>query len=209
VFTLKWWGVLAYLLFLSFVVFPFDISLRKNTRISLLGILDPRRVPNRLAWVLASGIIGSLGLLLHTVSFLLWSRPVGRLLIQSPSLDVLGLILLASGPVLNGIAIVQLSRCYLMTEEDPWLITSGAYGVCRNPVYVGMSLSLLGVFLLLPTGVYLFWYLLYLLGNQVRVQREEKFLRMRFGEQYGGYCQLVGRYWPRVRMRRRQRHSGV
>ena len=194
------WGILAYLLFLFIVVLPFDISLRRNTRISLLGTLDPRRVDGRLAWILASGIVGSLVLLLHMIVFLLCPQSVERvLLFQSRPLGILGLVMIASSAVLEGVAIAQLGRHYLLTEGGPSLITSGAYSVCRNPVYVSMALGFLGVFFMLPTGSYLSFYVLYLLGNHVRALREERHLCMRFGEEYRTYCQSVGRYWPRSR----------
>ncbi|MDA1100946.1 MAG: isoprenylcysteine carboxylmethyltransferase family protein [Proteobacteria bacterium] len=77
------------------------------------------------------------------------------------------------------------------------LVTTGMFGVCRNPLYVGNALVLVGLFLVHNNP----W--LYLLGGLVFgvsywaiVTTEETYLRERFGHEYEEYCARVNRFLP-------------
>ncbi|MGH6951475.1 MAG: methyltransferase family protein [Vitreimonas sp.] len=75
------------------------------------------------------------------------------------------------------------------------LVTSGVYGVMRNPIYVGFFCLLLGIALLAA------WDWLVLLAFIVMgiihwgvVRREERYLSAKFGEAYAAYKARVRRY---------------
>jgi protein-S-isoprenylcysteine O-methyltransferase Ste14 len=89
-------------------------------------------------------------------------------------------------------------------ENDSALVTSGAYALTRNPMYVGWSVSILG--LALGTGsVWLLagWFAaVSTLDREVDV--EEARLLQRFGAAYAAYRDRVPRYlppFPRTRSR--------
>ncbi len=77
------------------------------------------------------------------------------------------------------------------------LVTSGIFGLCRNPLYVGNILIYAGVFLmhgaplviLFGIGSYLFIY-------HCIVLSEEAYLEKKFGAGYHEYCRNVGRWIP-------------
>jgi protein-S-isoprenylcysteine O-methyltransferase Ste14 len=81
------------------------------------------------------------------------------------------------------------------------LVTSGPFGLVRNPLYVGnillyvgfgiMSMALFPWLALAALAWFIFQYVLI-------VQEEESFLRANFGAEYEEYCRHVGRFWPRV-----------
>lgn len=78
------------------------------------------------------------------------------------------------------------------------LVQGGIFAHCRNPLYVGNYLILLGVGLtsnsLLFFGVAMpFFTLVY----WAIIAAEENFLRHKFGGQFEDYCRRVNRLWPR------------
>ncbi len=78
------------------------------------------------------------------------------------------------------------------------LMTSGIYRFCRNPAYMGTHLSFLGIFLVLPSLVYLIGFCIFVVYQHFRILQEERFLREAFGAEYEEYCQRVGRYLPGI-----------
>jgi len=74
------------------------------------------------------------------------------------------------------------------------LITTGAFALSRNPIYVAFAVILLGQFLIFPN-----WIPLLYLGAASwlfhrQVLREEEFLSRHYGKEYAVYCQQVRRY---------------
>ena len=74
------------------------------------------------------------------------------------------------------------------------LVTSGPYAWCRNPMYLGHLIFLLGLTLtlqsLLAAGITVasaVWF-------HDRVRRDERRLRERFGQPYDDYCARVRRW---------------
>jgi protein-S-isoprenylcysteine O-methyltransferase Ste14 len=78
------------------------------------------------------------------------------------------------------------------------LVTGGIFAHCRNPLYDGNLLVMLGVglaansvlFLCVGAPFFLFAYL-------AIVAAEENFLRGKFGAEFDDYCRRVNRFWPR------------
>lgn len=77
------------------------------------------------------------------------------------------------------------------------LVTTGIFSHCRNPLYVGNILILVGlgvasnslIFMVIATPLFLFFY-------QAIVRAEENFLRNKFGEAFNDYCSRVNRWVP-------------
>jgi len=77
------------------------------------------------------------------------------------------------------------------------LVTKGIFSHCRNPLYVGNILILVGlgvasnslIFMAIATPLFLFFY-------QAIVRAEENFLRNKFGEDFNEYCSRVNRWVP-------------
>jgi protein-S-isoprenylcysteine O-methyltransferase Ste14 len=85
-------------------------------------------------------------------------------------------------------------------SEDHKLITSGPYGLIRNPIYT----SMFGM--LLQTGLVKAWWPLliagiafYIVGTEIRVRAEEGLLAARFGETYTDYKSRTSAYIPFLR----------
>jgi protein-S-isoprenylcysteine O-methyltransferase Ste14 len=75
------------------------------------------------------------------------------------------------------------------------LVQHGPYRFSRNPMYVGLTLSYIGLALTLNT-----WWplvllpLVLLLLFRLVVQKEERHLSEKFGEAYEAYCRRVRRW---------------
>ncbi|NDF98335.1 MAG: isoprenylcysteine carboxylmethyltransferase family protein, partial [Chitinophagia bacterium] len=77
------------------------------------------------------------------------------------------------------------------------LVTEGIFRHCRNPLYVGNILMLLGVGILANSVFYVAIMVpIFLFIYQAIVLAEENFLRNKFGAGFDSYCKDVNRWWP-------------
>jgi protein-S-isoprenylcysteine O-methyltransferase Ste14 len=112
---------------------------------------------------------------------------------------LIGLVLLLFGILLNLLA-DRAFKAHNTTvkpfEESTVLVTHGVFGVSRNPMYLGMTLILLGVATLLGSVTpFLVAFLLAALLDRVFIIPEERMLNETFGQQYGEYRRHVRRWF--------------
>jgi len=80
------------------------------------------------------------------------------------------------------------------------LVTQGIFNHCRNPLYVGNILMLVGVGILSNSLIYMAIFIpLFLLIYHAIVLAEENFLFKKFGNSFTAYCKRVNRWVPDVR----------
>ena len=80
------------------------------------------------------------------------------------------------------------------------LVTDGIFNHCRNPLYVGNILMLLGVGILANSLFYVVIIIpVFLFIYQAIVLAEEHFLRGKFGAGFDVYCKKVNRWIPDLR----------
>lgn len=80
------------------------------------------------------------------------------------------------------------------------LVTTGIFSHCRNPLYVGNILMLLGVGILANSLIYVAIIMpLFLFIYQAIVLAEEHFLRGKFGTAFDDYCARVNRWIPSLK----------
>ncbi len=118
-------------------------------------------------------------------------------------LDMLGLLLALAGSGLRawviGLAYIKRGGLDKKVHADT-LVSSGMFAVCRNPLYVGNALVLLGLFVVHNNPLaYLFGLLFFGVAYWGIVAAEEKFLAEKFGDDYRDYCARVNRFWPNFR----------
>jgi protein-S-isoprenylcysteine O-methyltransferase Ste14 len=90
------------------------------------------------------------------------------------------------------------------THVEPWkpatmLVTGGIFGWLRNPMYVGLTLILAGLSVLLASDWMLVMTIVFMpVIHFGVVRREERYLEAKFGDAYRAYTARVPRYgWPR------------
>jgi protein-S-isoprenylcysteine O-methyltransferase Ste14 len=105
----------------------------------------------------------------------------------------LGYLLLLPGLILWGSAVTQL----LMGFSKGKLVTTGAYGVVRNPIYSSATFFILpAVALTTLTWVYLIVSVFLYVGVMIFIGTEERQLTKAFGREYQDYLTKVDRLVP-------------
>lgn len=95
------------------------------------------------------------------------------------------------------IAQVQMSsswRVGIDHSSKTVLKTKGLFSVSRNPVFLGMLVTLLGIFLIFPNAITLLTIVSSTLLFQVQVRLEEEYLKKTHGEAYNIYLKKVSRW---------------
>lgn len=134
-------------------------------------------LPALIAAILVHNLLPEIAALPGALSFL---RPVGY-------------ILLIPGLILWGSAVSQL----LIGFPQGKLVTSGAYGVVRNPIYSSVTFFVLpAVALMTLTWVYFVAAIFLYTGVMIFIGVEEKQLTQVFGKQYENYLARVDRLVP-------------
>ena len=104
-----------------------------------------------------------------------------------------GYVLLVPGLALWGTAIVQLMTGFSKGR----LVTTGAYGVVRNPIYSSATFFILpAVALITLTWVYLVASVFLYVGVTIFIGKEERQLTKAFGTEYEDYLARVDRLIP-------------
>jgi len=165
------------------------------------GFIRPRRGAG------AAELVGSIGFVSALV--LLVAAPIADL----AGVDRFGILdtrwAAVAGPILGvtGIVLTLLSQ---LSMGDSWrigvdpatrtgLVTDGAFGLVRNPIFTAMVIATVGLVLLVPNvvGVAAFVVLALALEVQVRLV-EEPYLLATHGTTYANYRNVVGRFVPRI-----------
>lgn len=79
-------------------------------------------------------------------------------------------------------------------EHRTPLVQRGVFDLSRNPIFLGMMLTLLGLFLVIPNALTLLTFVLGVVLIQIQVRLEEEFLGKTHGEEYAGYRRRVRRW---------------
>ena len=74
------------------------------------------------------------------------------------------------------------------------LVTQGVFAWTRNPIYVGLDLFAIGIFLLQGRLIFLALALVSVGMLHDQIRREERFLARTYGNAYSDYCARVRRY---------------
>jgi protein-S-isoprenylcysteine O-methyltransferase Ste14 len=118
--------------------------------------------------------------------------------LQAPAAQGAGATLLVASLVLLRAAQVQLKGSWRpgFDRDSPPapLVTTGLFAWSRNPIYVAMSLTGLGLFLALPNAVSFAIANLTVLLLQVRIRVEEDYLAAAHGEAFAAYRRRTPRW---------------
>jgi protein-S-isoprenylcysteine O-methyltransferase Ste14 len=126
-----------------------------------------------------------------------WPTISTQIFFQSDLIAWVGVGLCVAGVLLFFWSLVSFGSSFRVgidTDRPDKLVTTGAFAVSRNPIYVAIWIVLLGQFLVFPN-----WILLVYLGAATwllhrQVVREEAYLRQHYGSEYTDYAGRVRRY---------------
>jgi len=137
-----------------------------------------------------NGIFPLFYLMLFVPSWEVFTEPVIAMIIGF-SITVIGQLIRVI--TIGLVYIIRGGKDRRVYAED--LVTTGIFAHCRNPLYVGNILILVGLgiasnsllFMAVFTPLFLFFW-------QAIVLAEEDYLRNKFGEQYDQYCKKTNRW---------------
>ena len=155
---------------------------------------DFSRRPNRLPWppmIYGAGALAAWGLQR------LWPLPAPDQALSALPVWV-GWALIAAALAIDLAAFLTMRRAkttIMPNAGSDNLITSGIFGLSRNPIYVANTLLILG----LAVGLRWSWLVLaapfcVLAVTELAIKREERHLEIRFGEAYRAYKSRVRRW---------------
>ena len=116
---------------------------------------------------------------------------------------IIGLIITVTGQLIRGATI---GLAYIIRGGNNGkvyaenLVTTGIFSHCRNPLYVGNILMLLGVGIIANSLIYVGLIIpLFLFIYQSIVLAEESFLKNKFGKEFYKYCERTNRWIPSLK----------
>jgi len=149
---------------------------------ALLGMLRGKRAPTGTV-----SIQGTVGTVLQILSVWLLTRTVTSGTLQTAPWELIGTLILA-----------PLSAWLFVGAQVPaaraegQLLTSGAYGWVRNPMYLAFLGMLIATGFVISAGLVLVASIaMYLAGSEMRIALEESQLEKEFGDEYNLYRQRV------------------
>ena len=103
---------------------------------------------------------------------------------------IIGLILIHSSLIWIGIAQYQMSNSWRIGIDEKnktELVTKGIFSVSRNPIFLGMIISVLGLFMIVPTALSFCLLITTYFIIQIQIRLEEEFLEKQHSQTYINY----------------------
>lgn len=120
---------------------------------------------------------------------------------ESTTLGYLGLIALACGLIIAGVAVRQMDlswRIGIDNERPGPLVSRGLYARVRHPIYSGMLIAVTGLAAVTADVLSLGVAAAAWIGIPIQARLEEGFLLSRHPHEYAAYLESTGRFWPRL-----------
>lgn len=117
--------------------------------------------------------------------------------LENPILQIIGLILLFVTLIWISVAQFQMSNSWRIGIDEKHktrLVTEGVFSISRNPIFLGMIVTLLGLFLILPNALTFCILVTGFIVIQVQIRLEEEFLMKMHGNDYKNYCLQTKRW---------------
>ncbi|MGN6647750.1 MAG: methyltransferase family protein [Cytophaga sp.] len=133
-------------------------------------------------------------ILAHTFN---WPTIPAQLLFYSELLAWTGVVLCLSGLLFFIWTMISFKKSFrvgLVENTAQGLITSGAFAISRNPIYVSFAVLLIGQFCIYPSWIFLIYLAAGIATFHRQVIREEAFLKQQYGSDFQAYCEKVRRY---------------
>jgi len=117
--------------------------------------------------------------------------------LEQPTVQFLGIGLLLLSLIWTAIAQYQMGQSWRIgidREHRAPLVEKGLFKFSRNPIYVGLVATLLGLFLVIPNALTLLVFVLGFVVISIQVRLEESFLLEAHGAAYTEYQRRVRRW---------------
>lgn len=120
-----------------------------------------------------------------------------QVFVHSEVISAVGVVFCLAGLVLVVWSLLSFGKSFRVgidAERPDKLVTTGVFGLSRNPIYVAFALFLVGEFLIFTN-----WILLVYVGAAIwlfhrQILQEEAYLKDHYGKEYLEYSKRVRRY---------------
>jgi len=112
-------------------------------------------------------------------------------------IELTGMVLLFVSLLWTIVAQAQMGNSWRIgidTEHRTELVRGGVFNISRNPIFVGMILTLFGLFLVIPNGGTLVTLIVGIILIGIQVRLEEEYLARTHGDDYIEYRRNVRRW---------------
>jgi protein-S-isoprenylcysteine O-methyltransferase Ste14 len=119
------------------------------------------------------------------------------LYLETQVIKIIGLILLHLSLFWTIAAQFQMQKSWRIGIDEVHktdLVQEGIFQLSRNPIFLGMLISVLGLFLILPNALLLSVLFGTFIVLQLQVRLEEEFLQKQHGEKYLTFCRKARRW---------------
>lgn len=199
---LKFYSIIYSVVAVGFAILLMGRYIRHRTGQGLGGNFGFQQIPAHLRWMpIVAGVCG-LYMLLYTILFLMQPEiqhayfPITSL--QDDRIAMIGIVLMPIGALIMIISQLQLGASYRLNipQGETRLVTNGIYALSRNPLYMGLYLMFLAVWLMIPNWIYIFCLVFFVINYHFKITvLEEPYLQATFAEDYSAYCRKVNRYF--------------
>ena len=117
--------------------------------------------------------------------------------LQRIEIQYIGLFLLVISLIWIVVAQAQMSTSWRIGIDEKHktrLVTEGVFSISRNPIFLGMIVTLLGLFLILPNALTFCILVTGFIVIQIQVRLEEEFLLKQHGNDYTHYQSKTKRF---------------
>jgi len=117
--------------------------------------------------------------------------------LEYPILIKIGWGLLILSLILVWIAQSQMANSWRIGIDEKnktKLVTSGMFSISRNPIFLGIMIANIGLFLVIPNAFTLLIVSLSMISINTQIRLEEEFLRREFGAEYKEYLKKIRRW---------------
>lgn len=128
--------------------------------------------------------------LTYSMSEKMYSYLVPISYLQTQILTITGLALIHIALVWISIAQFQMSNSWRIgidEENKTKLVTDGVFSISRNPIFLGMIISVLGLFFIVPNALTFFLTITTYIVIKIQIRLEEEFLQKQHAQDYVNY----------------------
>ena len=196
---MKLFLIVYLILFYGLAIFWRSYVTWRATGINPYQLAQAKGLPGFLGRLYRLVFLGvAVSVLLYSVGLAHWYTYLGPLVwLETSAATAVGLILLIFAFFWVLLAQAQMGSSWRIGIDElnkTALVTSGVFRFSRNPIFLGMRLNLLGLFLVMPNAVTLTLWLLGDIAIQIQVFEEEAYLQRQHGADYQLYQAATPRY---------------
>ncbi|PWG04937.1 isoprenylcysteine carboxylmethyltransferase family protein [Polaribacter aquimarinus] len=117
--------------------------------------------------------------------------------LENPILQKIGWAFLFTSLILVWISQSQMStswRIGIDEKNKTKLVINGMFSISRNPIFLGIIIANIGLFLVIPNAFTLLIISLSTISINTQIRLEEEFLKREFGDEYIKYAKKVRRW---------------